>query len=60
MLDLAEAMDDLLERWIQGLYYDLPREEVPIEEFSIAKEQVDRAILRYFQETMRIKDTVLS
>jgi hypothetical protein len=58
MLDLEEAMDDLLERWIQGLYYDLPREEVPIEEFSIAKEQVDRAILRHFQETMRIKDTV--
>jgi hypothetical protein len=56
MLDLAEEMDEVLEKWIQDLYYDLPREEVPVEEFRIAREQVDRAILRYFQETMRIKD----
>lgn len=54
MLDLAEEMDEVLEKWIQDLYSDLPREEVPVEEFRIAREQVDRAILRHQQETIRM------
>jgi len=60
MLDLEEEMDQVLEKWIHNLYYDLPREEVPIGEFRIVVEQVDKAILRYQQETLRILDNANS